>query len=403
MKKAHVAEYKKKIVADFVKLIKDYPVVGALNVENLPAKQFQKMREQLRGKVVIKMTKRRLMKIALEKAKDSKQGIEELEKHLEGMPALIFSAENPFKLNSMLKKSKSRAPIKAGQTAPEDIVIKAGPTPFAPGPIIGELGSIGLKTGVEAGKVSIVRDKVVVKEGEDVPAPVAGVLARLGIMPMEIGLELVAIYENGMVYKKDILKIDDEDYINNIKLSASEAFSLAIYAGYTTKETVEFLIKKAFNESKAVAPDWQVEEEQDATEPALEDQEAEEIKDEPKEEVKLKDLKESEGLELKERVTEESISKTEEFVKQLQQRAEQEKAEETPEEKIPSVDEIVQKTKDFAEGKKAPDAEELLKDSDEELEKEIDEEIDELARQKKEEKREHVPTAHELAQRKRNS
>jgi len=72
---AHVAQYKKDIVAKLEKLMLDYPIIGAVNMESLPAPQLQKMREQLRGKVELFMTKRRLMKIAIEKVKDKKTSI----------------------------------------------------------------------------------------------------------------------------------------------------------------------------------------------------------------------------------------------------------------------------------------------------------------------------------------
>src|SRR3989338_4447040 len=157
---AHVAEYKKKIVADLVRQLVSSPIIGAVDMENLPAPQLQKMRAQLRGKVSFAMTKRRLMKIAIAQAKEKKKGVEEIEKYLKGMPALIFTNENPFKLYRMLEKNKSPAPAKAGQTAPRDIIVPAGPTSFAPGPIIGELGQIGIRTGVEGGKVSVKSDSI---------------------------------------------------------------------------------------------------------------------------------------------------------------------------------------------------------------------------------------------------
>jgi len=252
-KKPHVSGYKKDIVNDFAKLIKEYPIIGAVNMENLPAPQLQTMRRQLRGKVVMRMTKRRLMKIAIEQTKKDKKGIEELEKHLKGMPALLFSKENPFKLYKILKKSKSAAPAKAGQTAPKDIVIPAGPTPFAPGPIIGELGMIGVKTSVEGGKVAIQKDSVVVKEGEEIKANVAGMLTRMGINPMEIGLDLVAVYEDGTIYTRDILDIDEDKFLAQLQNAHRWSFNLAVEAGYFTKDTVELLVPKAFNEAKALA------------------------------------------------------------------------------------------------------------------------------------------------------
>ena len=59
--KAHVAEYKKEIVNELVNLMTEYPIIGVVNMENLPAPQLQKMRAQLRGNFYITMTKRRLM------------------------------------------------------------------------------------------------------------------------------------------------------------------------------------------------------------------------------------------------------------------------------------------------------------------------------------------------------
>lgn len=251
--KAHIAQYKKDNVKTFEKLMLEYPIVGALNMENMPAPQLQRMRALLRDKVVLMMTKRRLINIIIDNVKDRKKGIEQLKEHLKGMPALIFTKENPFILYRTISKNKSPAPAKAGQIAPNDIIVKAGPTPFAPGPVIGELGAIGVKTGVEAGKVSIKQDSVVVKKGEPVKAAVASMLIRLGIEPMEVGLDLVAVYEDGMIYTKDVLSVDEEAFKKNITMAAGWAFNLAVEAGILNSETTEFMIQKAFRESKAVA------------------------------------------------------------------------------------------------------------------------------------------------------
>ena len=149
------AQYKKDIVSKVAKLLVEYPIIGTVNMENLPASALQNMRTQLRGKAELFMTKRRLMKVAFEEAEKSRKGINVLVEHLKGMPALLFTKENPFAIYKIIKKSKSKAAAKAGQIAPNDIVVKAGPTPFMPGPIIGELGQFRIKTGVENSKVAI--------------------------------------------------------------------------------------------------------------------------------------------------------------------------------------------------------------------------------------------------------
>ena len=248
----HVADYKKEIVIGLVNLINEYPIIGVVNMENLPAPQLQSMRAQLRGKFLITMTKRRLIKLAIEQTKSGKKGIEKLESCLGGMPALIFTRENPFKLSKTLQKSKSPAPAKAGQTAPRDIMVNKGATSFAPGPIIGELAVAGIKAGVEGGKVAIKEDTIIVKSGEKIKPKVAEILTRLGIQPMEVGLDLVAVLENGIIYGRDVLSVDESEYIRRLSNASRWAFNLAVYSSYPTKETIKTLIGKAHNDAKAI-------------------------------------------------------------------------------------------------------------------------------------------------------
>ncbi|MEK6827967.1 MAG: 50S ribosomal protein L10, partial [Nanoarchaeota archaeon] len=231
---AHVAQYKKDIVSNLVNLINQYSIIGVVNMENLPAPQLQVMRAQLRGSFFITMTKRRLMNLAIEQTKQKKKGIEHLEAHLGGMPALIFTKENPFKLSKTLQKSKSPAPAKAGQTAPRDIMVNKGQTSFAPGPIIGELAMAGIKSGVEGGKVAIKEDVIVVKAGEKIKPKVAEILTRLGVQPMEVGLDLVAVYENGLIYGRDVLSVNEDEYKNRLTNASRWAFNLAVYTSYPT-------------------------------------------------------------------------------------------------------------------------------------------------------------------------
>ncbi len=251
-KTSKAAEYKKKEVEGLVKLIQNHKVIGILNMEGMPAPQLQRMRAQFRGKALIYMSKLRLIKFAVDKAKESKKGLEKLGEFLKGMPALLLTNENPFKIASQINKSKTPAPAKAGQEATKEIIIPPGPTPFAPGPIISELSSIGLKTGVEGGKVAIKEEFVAAKEGDKIPAKVADVLTKLGIEPMEVGLNLVAIYEDGTVYKKDVLSLDEETFLGMIKEAAAQSKALAVEISYAAKEIITLMLGKAHIIAKKV-------------------------------------------------------------------------------------------------------------------------------------------------------
>lgn len=248
--KAYVNNDKKKIVKELGSLIEKYPIIGVVNMENLPAPQLQKMRQSLRGKVEIRMTKSSLIKIAL---KNSSKNLLALAERIEGMPALIFTNDNPFKLYKTLSASKSPAPAKPGQKAPRDVIVPAGKTSFAPGPVIGELGQLGIKAGIEDGKVAIKQDKLLVKEGEIFTQKAAEILTRLGIMPMEVGLNVVAVFENGTIFDKKILEVDEKQYIKDLQRLHSEAMNLAIKIAYASKDTINLLLSKAHREATAVA------------------------------------------------------------------------------------------------------------------------------------------------------
>lgn len=249
----HVSEFKLKEVDTLRNLFSEYDTIALVDLTSLPSPQLQIMRSKLKNdNVLVKVTKKRLIKKALENFK-GKKGIEEFVPFLDNvMPALIFSRLNAFRLSSFLRKNRSKVAAKPGQIAPKDLVVNAGPTPFAPGPMIGELGSLGVKSAVEQGKIVVKKDTVVVKQGEMIKAKVADLLAKLGIKPMEIGLSLVAAYEDGIIVDKEVLNVDDAVYVDEIKRIAFDALRLTIGIGYITKENIKLLLVKANSEAEAL-------------------------------------------------------------------------------------------------------------------------------------------------------
>jgi large subunit ribosomal protein L10 len=251
----HISQKKKEQVAIARKLIENNPIVGIVNMERLPAQQLQTMKEKLRDKVTLFMTKKRLLRIAIKEASKKNEGIEKLDEHLKGMPALLVTKDNPFLLYKTIKKNKSPAPAKGGQTAPKDIIVKAGPTSFAPGPIIGELGALKIKAGIDGGKVVIKEDSLVCKEGDTISETMAAILQRLDIKPMEVGLDILGIFEKGTIYTKKILDVDEDVFLARIREAAQNALNLAVDTGIPTTESTTLLLQKASREAQTVAKD----------------------------------------------------------------------------------------------------------------------------------------------------
>jgi large subunit ribosomal protein L10 len=229
-------------------LITKYKTVGLLDINNLPSPQLQSMRKKMEGE--IRVTKKRLLRIVL---KEMDKGLEKLGVCLDDIvPTLILTNDSSFKLAKFLRQNKIQVPAKAGQIAPKDLIVTAGPTALPPGPIIGELGAAGIKASVEGGKVTVREDSVVVKEGEEIKGNVADILGKLGVKPMEIGLNLVATFEDGSLLKRDILEVDDKVYMDKLKEIVNSAINLSVKIGYVTKDNVQLVLRKAQSELLAL-------------------------------------------------------------------------------------------------------------------------------------------------------
>ena len=229
-------------------LITKYKTVGLLDINNLPSPQLQSMRKKMEGE--IRVTKKRLLRIVL---KEMDKGLEKLGVCLDDIvPTLILTNDSSFKLAKFLRQNKIQVPAKAGQIAPKDLIVTAGPTALPPGPIIGELGAAGIKASVEGGKVTVREDSVVVKEGEEIKGNVADILGKLGVKPMEIGLNLVATFEDGSLLKRDILEVDDKVYMDKLKAIVNSAINLSVKIGYVTKDNVQLVLRKAQSELLAL-------------------------------------------------------------------------------------------------------------------------------------------------------
>ena len=71
--KAKAARYKVDEVKALLELINEYPVIGLLNVENLPSQQLQVLRSKLRKNLLIRVSKKEFIRRAIEQAKDKKE------------------------------------------------------------------------------------------------------------------------------------------------------------------------------------------------------------------------------------------------------------------------------------------------------------------------------------------
>ena len=245
--------WKKKEVERLTDLLKNSPVIAVVDIEGIPALQLQQMRAKLRGNLVFTVSRNTLIERALEIVEDEKENIGQIQDHLSGQTALIATDMNPFKLFNRMEDTKTNAPASGGETAPSDIKVQKGNTPFKPGPIVGDLQKVGIPASIQAGKVVINKTKVVVKEGEVISQDLAKMLTRLEINPIIVGLNLRIVYEEGMLFDRDTLDVDPSQIKADITRCVQNSFNLSVFAAYPTKDNIITLFQKAHMDAFSLA------------------------------------------------------------------------------------------------------------------------------------------------------
>jgi len=274
-----VKEEKKQEVKKLKEFIEKYPVIGLIDMHKLPSRQLQDVRKKIRGKAVITITKKSILTHAINAAKKDK--ILELEKVMPQQPGIAFTELGGFNFYGMVNKIKSSAYAKAGDISPADITVAEGPTDILPGPAITELTRVGIPAGVVDGKIAVKKEKIVAKKGDVISEELAIALRKLKIEPMKIGMNIVVIYDNGMIYKKDALSLVGEGYINKLKEAYIEAMNLSVAVSYVTKQNIKLLIAKAVNSAKVIEGKIKP-----TTEKKEEVKEEKKVEEKPKEEKK---------------------------------------------------------------------------------------------------------------------
>ncbi|QLG62636.1 50S ribosomal protein L10 [Halorarum salinum] len=254
-----IPQWKREEVEELSEFLERYSSVGVVGVTGIPSRQLQAMRRDLHGKAELRMSRNTLSTRALEEVDD---GLEELADYVAGEVGLIGTNDNPFGLYKQLEASKTPAPINAGEVTPNDIVIPEGDTGVDPGPFVGELQQAGADARIQEGSIQVLSDSTVLEAGEVVDDTLANVLSELGIEPKEVGLDLKAVYSEGVLFEPDELAIDVDEYRADVQSAAAAARNLSVNAAYPTDRTAGALLGKAAGEAKAVGLHAAIEDEE---------------------------------------------------------------------------------------------------------------------------------------------
>ena len=229
------------------RLAKKYPVLAVTSLSKVRATQLMAVRKALRGHAEVFVVKNKLAALGLKDA--GIKNADQLLSHLTGQNALIFSTYDPFKLFLTLDKNKVFLAARAGDKAPDEIIVPAGNTSLPAGPVLSEFREAGIQTKIEGGSIWVNKDSVAVKKGGEITPKLASLLSKLNIKPIRAGLSIAMAYENGLIYAGELVAIDLEKYRSSLTEAYTSSRGLAIVIGYVTKETAPDILARAYREA----------------------------------------------------------------------------------------------------------------------------------------------------------
>ena len=243
-KRKHYPRKKRLIYDELQQLPREYNVIALSKITKVRATQLMMIRKKFRNDIKIRVIKNKVAIRAFEKVKDV-VGLENLSNQLEGQCALIFTNINPFKLNLIFAQNKVFLPAKGGDIATKEIIVPAGNTGIAPGPVLSEFKTANVPTRIDQGMIWVSKDTLVAKPADVISTQLASLLSKLNVKPIEAGISVNFAVAEGLMLQEQDLLINLEGYKDELIRSFEQAVALATDAGYMTPETVKPLLVKA--------------------------------------------------------------------------------------------------------------------------------------------------------------
>ena len=245
-------EKKRLLYQELQELPAKFDIIALSKMSKVRATQLMTIRKKFRNDIKIRVIKNRVAQRSFQKL-NNRSDLEYLSKELEGQCALLFTNISPFKLNLIFDKNKVFLPAKGGDIATKDITVPAGNTGISPGPVLSEFKEANVVTKIDQGTIWVSKDTVVARAGSIIPQKLASLMSKLNIKPIEAGISISLAIAEGMVLKENDLRINLDEYRDELSRSLNAAISLAIESSYPNTETIAYLIRKANQNAMALA------------------------------------------------------------------------------------------------------------------------------------------------------
>jgi len=246
-------ERKQNFFLKFSKLLEEYPKVVIANGDNVGSNQMQKIRIDLRGKGIMVMGKKTIMrKVIRGLTSEGKQSAwDNILPHVKGNIAFIFCKSDLHEIKKVVDANKVLSPARAGAIAPNDVVVPAGNTGMEPTKT-SFFQALSIPTKISKGQVEIISDVNLIKTGQKVGTSESALLQMLNVKPFRYGLKLVTVFEEGAIYDAKVLDITPDDIVSKFRAGVARIAAVSLGTGIPTVASVPHSIVRGYKNVIAV-------------------------------------------------------------------------------------------------------------------------------------------------------
>jgi len=258
-----VPQRKQDYAARLNKYLDEYAQAMTICVNNVGSKSIAIQRKRLREKNVhVLMGKntiiRKVLNVRAERlesagnTKAAEQALRMLEM-VQGNIGFVFVPmdQDVGKIREEITSERVETAAKAGISAPDDVIVPAGPTGQDPSQT-SFFQALDIPTKINRGQVEIVSDVKLVTKGEKVNRSAAELLVMLNIKPFYYGITVHHIYQNGDVFPADVLDISPSDIASAFNNAVREVAALCLALNYPTAASVPHSIMDAYKNMLAI-------------------------------------------------------------------------------------------------------------------------------------------------------
>jgi large subunit ribosomal protein LP0 len=242
------AEYFQKVH----RLLTSYDKIFICDANNVTSKQFQDIRQGMRGRGDVLMGKNTMMKRAMKDLLADRPELERLQALITGNVGLVLTNGDLKEIRDLVMTFKVPAAARSGSIAPVPVVVPAQNTGLGPEKT-SFFQALAIPTKIARGSIEITSNVNLLAVGDKVSESAAMLLNMLKISPFTYGLDIVKCYDSGSVFDPSILDITEDDIRSKFMAGVCNVASVSLAIGYPTVASVPHSIANGFKNLMAVA------------------------------------------------------------------------------------------------------------------------------------------------------